>query len=86
MPLAPGRNGGKRMVANVRQRALFRIGPWHATVEITHHFPVRKQLLDSRCIGQLQWCENETAGLNRGDGFHSEVPFQMLWRPETILP
>jgi len=38
------------MTAHVLLRAVFRVRPRHATVEVANHFPMRKQVLNGRNV------------------------------------
>ncbi|MNG24874.1 hypothetical protein D3C84_1096480 [compost metagenome] len=42
MPLASGCNSRECMIAHVRQRAVIRVRPGHAAVQVTDHFPMGK--------------------------------------------
>jgi hypothetical protein len=59
MPLRSLAHGWKHHIANERQGAVSRIGPWDLVGQELHDFPAREKLLNSIDVGEFQWAENQ---------------------------
>jgi hypothetical protein len=54
MPFLPARHAGQGNVTIIAEHAIGREWPWNDISEVTDDLPVRKDLLDLFCVGQLQ--------------------------------